>query len=385
MSNSQVHTWRSMRAEGEAMLRGLMKRLFGSPDSSPNDTHRAANRAQAQGSPFSLYGALEGLASSVQHFAQPDNPFLHRDYSPGTRVPCADFTPFIISCLKSADLSPVKSLMTALVSGNPGLGIGLQWAGDEVAAVAAIDYDRYLESDDPDTVLEIKALFIVASKAGGGREFWLTDEKARLFSYALCCDRIHWLPAMTTLRDRANGFICSMWKDTPYWLDYPLFSESSWDIVPPDPHPSDALFNGLPIGARIHLLSLAEPKRGGQGSLLRGTTFAMRDLGVNSLQTADLLLASGLCEPVSDAGALEGVWSKDELIGFLQSAGVGYRRSWSKRQLLDAVAAGAPELVQQACTVARTASVKPEYFSFLQDRFNYAQALAKPLSLLFFA
>ncbi len=356
---------------------GLLRDLLGLA-SSQTQTQRA-------GGPNSWTPALTQLASAAAPYRHADFAFLHSDYSPGSRVPCMDFTPFLVDCINRGDHQSIGGLMVELVSGNPGLGGGPDWAVRDAIGVLGIPFERYVTSPDARVFSEIRALFALATKGGGGREFWVTDEKASLFSWALACHPIEWLPAMVELRDKANSFIREMRKDTPYWVDFPLFEDSAWGVPSIVATATDEYFNALPIGARIHLLSLVQPKKGGRDSLLKGTTFAMRDLGVNPRQTADLLLGSGFCSSVIEASALESVWTKDELISVLSVSGVDFRKSWNKARMLEELQKAAPESVQQACEQHRTAAVKPEYLGYLQERLNHANQAAKAVSLLFYA
>jgi hypothetical protein len=57
----------------------------------------------------------------VAHLSNTEHRFLPPTYSPSSRVPCADLTPFIIDRLRSHDVASIRQLMRAVIAGNPGL------------------------------------------------------------------------------------------------------------------------------------------------------------------------------------------------------------------------------------------------------------------------
>jgi hypothetical protein len=184
--------------------------------------NRVQREPASQGS-GKIEGALGDLWTKVAHLSHSQYPFLHPTYSPGSRVPCADFTPFIVDRLRNHDMTSIQQLMRATIAGNPGLGIGPEWIDRSVREIAGIDFGHYCYSTGSGFLLELQALFILRAKGGGGREFWLADETSLLFAYSLCCHQIQWLESLEQLRDRANHFILRMRRDTPFWETYPLF------------------------------------------------------------------------------------------------------------------------------------------------------------------
>ena len=271
--------------------------------------------------------------------------------------------------------------MRFVIAGNPGLGIGPEWIDKAVDEIAILDLSRYCQSDNLDFVLELKSLFILGAKEGGGREFWLADEKPLLFSLALCCHNIRWLGGIDQLREKANRFIRKMRKDTPFWTEYPLFRPS--DIIfPGDASDVALILSQLPVLSRIQLLSFVEK---GAAPLMQATSYKMRDLGINPLETTPSLLASGLCELTAELDAMTEVISKSDLISVMDEKAVPYRKSWKKQQMLEELASHAPDVIAQIAEREKTARIRAEYLPRLRSLNRYAYALQDNIKLLCFA
>jgi hypothetical protein len=363
----------------------FLSNIFGSPGSSSSQVKASqtvpATAPQAECNTATT-ASLDLLWSKVSHLSNAEHRFLHPTYSPSSRVPCADFTSFIIERLKRNDVGSIRQLMRAIIAGNPGLGIGPEWIDELVHEIAGLDFTRYYRCDNPDFTLELKALFILGAKEGGDREFWLADEKPLLFAFALCCHDIQWLDGMEQLRDKANRFIRRMRKDTPFWETYPLFGPS---LVPPQSvnnSPVVSKLLALPLLSRIHVHFFAER---GAGSLMQSTTYRMRSLGVNPRETAQILLESGICQPASDHEALAEVFSKNGLVAALDERAIPYRKSWGKRQLLGALSSHAPEFLAQVAERERTARIRPELLPDLRFLNSNAHKLQEGIKLLCFA
>lgn len=357
----------------------FLSNIFGSPASSSPQA-KAGQSVQTTDNTATT-ASLDLLWSKVSHLSNVEHRFLHPTYSPGSRVPCADFTPFIIERLRSNDVGAIRQLMRAVIAGNPGLGIGPEWIDQLVNEIATLDFSRYYRCDNPDFTLELKALFILGAKEGGDREFWLADEKPLLFAFALCCHDIQWLDNLEQLRQRANRFIRKMRKDTPFWETYPLFGRSLVGLHSINNSPVASKLLALPLLSRIHVQFFAERSA---GSLMQSTTYKMRSLGVNPLETAQILLESGICQPASDHEALAEVFSKNDLVAALDKRAIPYRKSWKKEQLLEALSSHAPEFIAQVAERERTARVRLELLPDLRSLNSNAHKLQEGIKLLCF-
>ncbi len=369
----------------------FLSRLF----EGPRPTHEASRPQvgegpqvwQEQREPGSLVaegneGALDHFWSQIGHLSHARYRFLHPTYSPTSRIPCADFTPFIVDRLRHGDLRSIQRLMRAVLAGNPCLGAGPEWIDQAVHDIVEIDFDRFCQNTNADFVLELQALFILGTKDGGGSEFWITDDFPVFVASALCCHEIRWRSDLEELRERANRFIRRMRVDTPFWETYPLFDRVEVDDLQRQPSPLVGELCKLSPLTRVHLLDFADK---GVGSLMRSTSYKMRSVGLNPLQTAPALLGSGICELTDDREALSFLWSKDELLSLLEARRIPCRKSWNKTRLLETLATQAPEVVAEAIDREKIARIRPDVLSETRSLRSYADALRAPMALLCFA
>lgn len=330
---------------------------------------------------------LDLLWSKVANLSNTEHRFLHPTYSPSSRVPCADFTPFIIDRLRSHDIISIRQLMRAIIAGNPGLGCGPEWIDEPVNEISNIDINQYCRNKNLDFQLELKAIFILGTKEGSGREFWLADEKPLLFAFALCCHNTAWLDSFDQLREKANRFIRKMRrkkKDDPYtfWDDCQLFHSISIDEPPIMVSQVKDILSGLPMLSRLHLLSFCDR---GSASLMRSTTYKLRNLGLNPIEVAPKLLASGICELTTDLEAVAEIFTKNDIISILDEKAIPYRKSWKKSQLLEVLGSHAPDFITQVAEQEKIVRIKPEFLSDLRSLREYAYAMQEQIKLLCFA
>lgn len=327
-------------------------------------------------------GSIEDLWAGIAHLSSPTNRFLSPQYSPKSRVPCADFTGFVIDRLRNNDLISIKQLMRAIITHNPGLGTGNGWIERSVDQIAEMDFSRYLKSDDQDFVLELKSLFIIRSKEGGGRGFWLADYSPLLFSYALCCHRILWLDSLSELKDKATKFIKTMKEDSPFWRTYKLPEQITTHKISEVESSVISNLGLLPLLTRMHLMSFVEK---GTTSLMHSTSFSMRTLGLNPLQTAPIILASGICKQVVERESLLSILSRSDLITALAERNIPFEQSSGKAELLNVLGSKAPDVLQRAAEREEIVSIKDEFLPQLRSLLSYANSLEAPLSFLCFA
>ncbi|WP_449245511.1 hypothetical protein [Desulfobacca acetoxidans] len=326
-------------------------------------------------------GPLQDLLHQVQGKGRPEHPFLHRTYSPSSRVPCADFTPFIIERLLATDLRSIGQLMRGIIEANPGLGTDGGWIEEEVKKVLRVPLEKYLCLAVTEAYLQLRAMWIIASKEGGGREFWLTNDFPLYFAQALSPYDLELQPAMEGLRKKANSFIRKMRKDAPYWLDFPLLKASELTTPPLPPGEGVAQVRRLTIGARLHLFWAVEAN-GGRLSSLAG--HIPRDLGLYTLDSTQEILASGLLLPSQDPALLKNSFLKTELLEACGQAGVTYKKSWNKEKLLQALLSAPPDFISHFIANAGLAAVNPEHADTLQALLARARQLEPVFKVLCF-
>ncbi|MGD8780650.1 MAG: hypothetical protein PVH88_17000 [Ignavibacteria bacterium] len=132
---------------------------------------------------------IQKLLLDIKDKGRIEYPFLHPTYSPSSRIPCADFTPFIQDRLLANDIKSIISLMQGVIGANPGLGIGDEWIGENIKNLLSLDFNKYINYENKEALIEIKSIWILAEKSGGGRELWITERESftKYFAVALAC------------------------------------------------------------------------------------------------------------------------------------------------------------------------------------------------------
>ncbi|MBN1317266.1 MAG: hypothetical protein JXA42_17415, partial [Anaerolineales bacterium] len=277
--------------------------------------------------------AVDSFLSSIKGVGHPEYPILDKQYSPSSRVPCTDLVPFISKRIIERDIGSIKIVMRAVIEGNPGLGIGSDWIDESIDNILSIPFENYVSFLSANAFPELKALFIVAAKVGGGREFLITEEIPRLISWACIAHHPSWSNQVHSLSKKANSWITKMAKDTPYWQEYGRFDVREVPSVSIQ-NELRAVILSLSPAARMQLFYTVE--RGG-GSLPSLTNYQIRSLGINAEKTSKELIDSGLVLPSSSKVAIEAAHSKQELVELCETNGVTCRKSWNKERLVDAL------------------------------------------------
>jgi hypothetical protein len=362
------------------MWKILLSKILGKPiytkskqdDAFSNETTKESARIKSP---------IEHLWGNIAHLSNKEYPFLDKLYSPGSRVPCADFAPFIIDRLRCNDIYSIRKLMRAIIAGNPGLGVGPEWIDKSVDKIAEIDFGKYFTSTNPNIQLELKALFIIIAKDGGDLEFLILNQTPLFFAYALCCYEIQLLEEMNSLIEKANLFIKRMRRNAPAWRECPLFEYNSNEITLPNCISVKPMLLAMTPLSRIHLLYFAEKD---SGPLMQATSYLMRSLGINPLETSELIISSGLCESATDLNSVAKALRKDDIIAVMDDKEITYRRTWKKEQLLEAINLKAPEFVAEVANREKIARIRPEFLDEVHSLIKYAHGLERQMKLLCF-
>lgn len=317
------------------MLNKISRLLFGKKDESKQAvkprtglSRRPEKLSQRHGS-----NAVDSFLSAIKGVGHPEYPILDKQYSPSSRVPCTDLVPFISKQINERDIGSIKTVMRAVIEGNPGLGIGPDWIDDSIDNILSIPFENYVSFSSANALPELKALFIVAAKGGGGREFLITEEIPRLISWACIAHHPSWSTQLHSLSKKANSLITKMAKDTPYWQEYGKFEVTEFPSVSIE-NELRAVILALSPAARMQLLYTVEK---GGGSLSSLTNYQIRSLGINTEKTSKELIDSGLVLSSSSKEAIESAHSKQELVELCENNGATYRKSWKKEKLVDAL------------------------------------------------
>jgi hypothetical protein len=329
------------------------------------------------------------LLRQIRNIGNSEYPFLHKEYSPVSRVPCTDFTGFIINRLRENDIDSISALMREIIRANPGVGIGssaTDWITKSVKEVVQIDMAHYISFPDNRAYDELKAMMLVMSKTGMTRSFWIVDNKIPiLFARALCCFPVELKPPIKNLINKANDFIASMKKETEgessYWENFSLFPS---EVVVPSiqNNPCRQKLLSLSLGARLHLFDAVSKK---VGELPELTSYRTRDFGLHIPVTTQEILESGLLIKTQESSALANCFTKNDLIATCQQHNIEYKKSWDKKKLLQAVEKEAPQFIEKALKNRELVGINPEYEEDLLRFYQSSQDLEPLYAILCFA
>jgi hypothetical protein len=299
---------------------------------------------------------LESFAAGRGH---PEFPCLSRQYSPTSRIPCADFSRWLCDRIEANDAEAVAEFVWRTVEGNPGVGLGNDGFREhwQKSARQLLErpLDMHLSGGTPRAYLELRAalvLILLHDTVGG---FIMASDAPRYLATVMMPHGFQ--PAgVEQLAKRANAFIREMRKDTPFWEDFPLFRVGE---SPPWPSPPDPAAQGfcaelrlLPLGSRSHFFDAVAPllaqKGGGQQALDQASSYMTRKRGLDGAESAALLLKSGLLVRSDDLRAFLQGMSVHDLVALLSREGVEFRKSWKKEKLVSAVLDRCPAAAQAA-------------------------------------
>ncbi len=302
----------------------------------------------------------------------PDFPCLSPMYSPTSRIPCADFSRWLCDRIEANDAEAVAEFVWRTVEGNPGVGLGSDgfrehWQRN-ARQLLQLPLDAYLRGGTPQAYLELRAALVLILLHDNFGGFIMASDAPRFLATVMiphCFQPVE----VEQLAKRANAFIRKMREDTPFWEDFPLFRVGESLPWPVPPHPAAQKFcaalRWLPLGSRSHFFDAAASalsrKSGGQQALDKTTSYRTRKRGVDGVESAALLLQSGLLFRCQDLRAFLLGMSATDLIGLLSQQSVEFRKSWKKEKLISAVLDGCPDAAQAAARGVVLADISPEY------------------------
>lgn len=365
-------------------MASVIKKLF-SGNHKPGGQHatppRPSGRASHEGEKNLRASEADKFLDSIRHLGRPDHPILSKDYSTSSRVPCTDLIPFLSDRLIRFDVSSVKSIMRAVIEGNPGLGIGPDWIEESIDKIIAAPFEEYVSFPTQAAYSELRALFIVAAKAGGSREFLISESVPRYMAWILFPYQPRWFADTDLLAKKANAWIRKMAKDTPFWEDYGR-------LTPPKVQPtgiSDSLLvtiASLTPAARLHFVYAITK---GGGSLPNLTNYDIRSFGINVAATSEEMIRSGLMISSSASDVIESAFTKQEILEFCETYGASFKKSWTKSKLVVALQSLGSEPLQGISVENNLAAPNHTTYPDLVNIIQAADAHEAGFKLLCFA
>lgn len=360
----------------------ILKRFLGIKTGDEiNTSGNASKKPTSTQSTAKILSPLDLFRDSALKSGGPDSPFLSKDYSPSSRVPSTDLTPFITERLRQGDVRSVICLMHEILSANPGLGTGPEWIDTEISQIMTLRFEEYVTFVDRRHYDNVRALWIVASKEGGGREFWITDETPQLFSWALCCYLPDFTPLIVKLAEKANRFISKMAKDTPFWKEYPRLQKNNILVPPLAESGLIHILQQLSISARLHFFRAVSM---GGGSLPRLTTYPIRSFGISVDDTSRQLEQTGLFLLAAEPESLNKSLTKQELFEACTTAKVEVRKSWNKDRMAQVLYDNNPDYLRELTSNMHIVKINPVYEHEIKTLIVYATSLVPAFKALCF-
>jgi hypothetical protein len=212
----------------------------------------------------------------------------------------------------------------------------------------AVPLDRYLVwgSEEGYTDLRVALIMLATHESFSG--FIMAGQAADFLAAVMAPFAFSLMDGHELLQQR-NAFVHDMSQGMDYWaLWSPLPADAIRSPIPPRDHQFQTLLAALlklPLGSRahaanaLHHLSAAPRQPRSLVSLCRPET---RRHGVDCVESARLILESGLVTPASDMGAWLAGCTRRDLLKLLAEADYRAPKSWSKERLA-AVAMGERE------------------------------------------
>ncbi len=335
---------------------------------------------------------LQQIKKDIRNIGNKDFPFLHQNYSVSSRIPCTDFTEWIIERLIENDTKAIKLLMFEIVKANPGLGTEGEWIEKVVDSLLSIKWQKYISLED-NALNELIAICIILSKSGGQKEFWLLEE-INLLINALCVYSLEINPeAFKKLILKANNFINGMKKDaTPSWMDFETYDTSILDKKShrlSNNEISDFL-KSKSVGSRLHFFdTLTYFSDFGRtvASLFDSTVYNTRKFGLNISKTVNELIESPVfISPLKDEQILK-LFEKTELIKIAETLNNEVKKSWNKKKLYEIITldSSGKELLKENLNVKKAVVIDSSLNSKLDELLKFKYTVKKYFELLCFA
>jgi len=332
---------------------------------------------------------ISQLKTEIKGKGNTKYPFLHKKYSPSSRVPCIDFSSWIIDRINENDSHSIKELMRSILIANPGLGTGPDWIDTHIDSIMKIDFSKYFDVDERG-LSELKAIYIILSKNGGGRQFWILDKVKVIINSFGIYPMVVRPNYFDILVNEANLFIQSMKKDNiPAWIDYNYYSQSNITVnifLSKDNEIYKYLLS-LPISSRLHYFDTIDYlNRKNTVSLLESTYYSTRNFGIDINESIKLLTNSDhfILSPVNEN--ISKLFTKDELITTSSKLNIDIKQTWSKKKLFNSIIStkNGEKMIRKFISKNIIVSYNTKYQNDLNEIIQYKESVRNILELLCF-
>lgn len=269
--------------------------------------------------------ALRQLWDEVGQWSHPDHPFLDARYSPGSNMPCADFTLWVAQRLAAEDWPSVSELLDFTTSEHQITALR--------RSLNILDFGRFIEADNK-LLFELKASAILTYRIG-----WMGHEENRLSLladiYQHCLASYPFTvrqSAVTHLLSGANKLIR---KRTREGFNEDLLTADELASFPEISLAGETLRKFPPTFGACLTLSIQ------RGSSIPGTIlprfhgeYGLRQYGLAEGQNRQFIIECGFFEPASNLEALSRSLTKELLLQIAATIHVQAKKSWRKDRIL---------------------------------------------------
>ncbi len=299
-------------------------------------------------------------------------------YSPGSRVPAVDFSPWIKQKIKNNDREPLRILLWELVKANPG-----SVAGDSfkpswqqfVDLIMDAQVEKYVEVAIAETLLDLRTALFLISIDGA---FIMTSHAQQYLSYILFPWDVNFLNVEILVKE-ANKFIREMRKDVDYWKSVPLFKFENLKIPKLTTNSNIEKLRGIlreiPLNSRSHFFDICVRTDYGQKTGTKTAEemsfFETRKRGLVEKESLYILVNAGLVIKHKDPYIPLKKLTKDEVISILQNEGKNYEQNWKKDMLIEKVVKDCPEYVDKLTESMCFATINPDFLESVQIAREY--------------
>lgn len=295
------------------------------------------------------------LAALCAGNAHPEYPLLRVGYSPISRYPAADFTPWIAQQLTAGRFEDIASLMVALTEPNV-LGPSPEWRHQWAFRLAKLDLHKFLIFQDQRAYRDLHAALFPYALRGAMDGFIIQGGHVEYLVRAVSPFPFK-VPDLERKVSMANSFIEKMQRDmkdsTPAWANTPLYDYAALDAVLCVEGPAEALRSRLAEAT-------VSTRQVFFGTLLEGAgqgAWGARPFGVNEEATSAELVSLGLGVFLEDPFPVLMTLKKEELLGVLQ--GYPTKQGWSKKYLIKYMMKEAPTIAERLSGGKKVVDILP--------------------------
>jgi hypothetical protein len=271
-------------------------------------------------------------------------------------VPCVDFSPWLRERVRRQDADALGEYLWRVRRADPDVsGTSEQILRKylELAyAIMATPLDRHLDRGSADAYLDLRVALVLLAAHETLSGFIMAGESAD-FMAAVMVPHSFSLTGTADLLERRNSFVQDMGREMEYWACWtPLSPDALRSPIPPHDTSFQAMLGAiakLPLGSRAHAVDAlrflaADPHA--PRSLVSLCRYETLRSGLDVADSSRLILDSGLVVPATDVCGWLKAWTRRDLLGFLDQAGVRARKSWSKERLAEVAMADCEPVVR---------------------------------------